>query len=439
MKVLVIVLALAGAPASDFTIIPGTKFGPIRETTTRAELATLFPPPVVEDADVYIGEGFCAPGARMYAGTPDEIEMTWQDAARSHVAFVRAQKPGARWSTARGVRIGTRLTELERLAGHALTFSGFGWDYGGGLEWPEAGGSIRLRLTMGDVEKAALTEQELDSIEGDKPVWSDLPAARRLKSAWRRSSCRGEITPASTTAGNAPIGAEATMARLIFVGAAALALLLSVGVHGQVQRYALDSADGLTLHNVTATMVMLQGKKGLRVAQDEKTRGAQPQDQLAILSDVDFSNGVIEVELAGAPERGASEGARGFVGVAFRVRDAHTYDAFYLRPTNGRAADQERRNHAVQYISHPDWPWQRLRSETPGRYESYVDLLPDEWTNVKIDVRGEKAFLYVHGAQQPTLVVNDVKSGADATGKVALWIGPETIGHFRNLTVTHHF
>mgnify|MGYP000498180311 CR=1 FL=1 len=52
----------------------------------------------------------------------------------------------------------------------------------------------------------------------------------------------------------------------------------------------------------------------------------------------DFGDGVIELEVAGAPAPGATGGARGFVGVAFRVQPGlRTYDAFYLRPTNGRA------------------------------------------------------------------------------------------------------
>ena len=124
------------------------------------------------------------------------------------------------------------------------------------------------------------------------------------------------------------------------------------------------------------------------------------------------------------------------MGIAFRLQpDDKTYDAFYLRPTNGRAEDQERRNHSAQYISHPAWPWSRLRKETPERYESYVDLQPGVWTRVRIEVRGERARLYVHGNEQPTLVVNDVKSGAAAKGAVALWLGPGTVAHFRNLTV----
>jgi hypothetical protein len=146
---------------------------------------------------------------------------------------------------------------------------------------------------------------------------------------------------------------------------------------------------------------------------------------------------VIEAEIAGEPRPGAPEGARGFVGIAFRVQpDLRTYDAFYLRPTNGRADDQVRRNHSAQYISHPDWPWFRLRKETPEKYESYVDLVPGEWTKVKIEVKGTQARLYVHDQAQPTLVVGDVKTGAAAKGAIALWLDTGTLAHFRNLAVT---
>ena len=212
----------------------------------------------------------------------------------------------------------------------------------------------------------------------------------------------------------------------------------------QARQYPLESADGLRLHNVTAEAAVLQGKKGVRLTMSEETlrrirtvpQGIADIEQLAAIDGLDFTNGVIEVEIAGALASEAAEGARGFVGIAFRLRnDMTTYDAFYLRPTNGRAEDQERRNHAVQYISHPDWPWARLRKETPSRYESYVDLVPGVWTRVKIEVRGDRARLYVHGHEQPTLIVNDVKSGADGKGTVALWVGPGTVAHFRNLTV----
>jgi hypothetical protein len=55
---------------------------------------------------------------------------------------------------------------------------------------------------------------------------------------------------------------------------------------------------------------------------------------------------------------------------------------------------------------------------------------------VRIEVRGTQARLFVHGQAQPTLVVNDLKTGQGGRGAVALWIDVSTDAHFRNLTVS---
>ena len=212
-----------------------------------------------------------------------------------------------------------------------------------------------------------------------------------------------------------------------------VALLLLCAGRGWTadQSFPLESADGLRLHNVTVAPEVLDGKKGVRVTASEAP------ETLAVVEGTSFGDGVIEAEIAGAVKPGAPEGARGFVGIAFRLQgDLKTYDAFYLRPTNGRADDQVRRNHAAQYISHPEWTWSRLRTESPSKYESYVDLVPGEWTKVRIEVGGAQARLFVHGQAQPTLVVNDVKTGPGAKGAVALWVDVGTLAHFRNLKVT---
>lgn len=236
------------------------------------------------------------------------------------------------------------------------------------------------------------------------------------------------------------------------VGAATIALTAGAAVQ-RGQHYALESTDGLRASNVSVEAAVHQGRRGVRVRmadavrdrfasmtaeeRDRATKVGTVVDYLAVITGTSFRNGVIEAEIAGAPQVGAAEGARGFVGIAFRVQeDMQTYDAFYLRPTNGRADDQVRRNHSTQYISHPAWTWFRLRTETPEKYESYVDLVPGEWTKVRIEVRGTQARLFVRDQPQPTLIVNDLKTGADAIGAVALWIDVGTEAHFRNLTVT---
>ena len=222
---------------------------------------------------------------------------------------------------------------------------------------------------------------------------------------------------------------------------ATLMCVPSAGVWAQAKSFPLATVESLTLINAKAEPATHQGRAGLRVVvSEEALKRYTPADgelnPLAVIQGVEFSSGVIEAEIAGEPGPGAGEGARGFVGIAFRMqKDAKTYDAFYLRPTNGRADDQVRRNHSTQYISNPAWPWPRLRKESPEKYEAYVDLVPGEWTKIRIEVRGEQARLYVHDQPQPTLIVSDVKSGAKGSGAVALWVGPGTIAHFRNLTV----
>jgi hypothetical protein len=47
-----------------------------------------------------------------------------------------------------------------------------------------------------------------------------------------------------------------------------------------------------------------------------------------------------------------------------------------------------------------------------------------------------KMRLYVNGAAQPTLLVNDLKLG-DTTGAIALWIGTGSETHFVNLRISH--
>ncbi|HWA35183.1 MAG TPA: hypothetical protein VG737_13680 [Cyclobacteriaceae bacterium] len=158
---------------------------------------------------------------------------------------------------------------------------------------------------------------------------------------------------------------------------------------------------------------------------------------VAIVKGQEFKNGTIEVELSGAPGPNADSTNRGFIGVSFRIQKGDTlgYETIYLRPTNGRSTDQLRRNHAVQYSSHPNYSWFRLRKENPGLYESYADLVPGEWTKVKIVVKDKQAKLYVHDAAQPCLIVNDLKRGISA-GSVGLWADVGVDGYFRNLKVT---
>jgi len=189
----------------------------------------------------------------------------------------------------------------------------------------------------------------------------------------------------------------------------------------------------LTAHRVKIADTEYMGKHGVKIVEDGDVPNAQA---WAEVKGATFHNGEIEVELAGKPATGgaAAGGARGFIGIAFRMQ-GNKYEYIYLRPTNGRAEDQVRRNHSVQYSEYPDFDYAASRQQAPEKYESYADLEPGVWTKYRITVEGTKARLYVNGAAQPCLIVNDLKLG-DSTGAVALWIGPGTEGYFTGLKVT---
>lgn len=191
--------------------------------------------------------------------------------------------------------------------------------------------------------------------------------------------------------------------------------------------------ESLDLKGLKAAAVEYEGRKAIQLTE---VPGGTADGSLCILKKEQFQNGAIELWVAGEPGPGAGSGARGFVGLAFRVRpDGEKYEAFYLRPTNGRADDQVRRNHSLQYISHPDHHWQRLRKEFPEKYESYADLVPGEWTKMRIEVKGRGARLFINSASQPNLIVNDLILGEDGGG-VAFWVGPGTVARFADFSVT---
>jgi hypothetical protein len=159
----------------------------------------------------------------------------------------------------------------------------------------------------------------------------------------------------------------------------------------------------------------------------------------AVLTGSDVHDGAIEVDVAGARRDGYAKtedemlGFKGMIGVSFRIH-GDSCERFYVRPENARLQNQLYRNLSTQYESMPDYPFDRLRGEHFGEYESFVDLEPGAWEHLKIVISGTHAALYVNGAAQPCLIVNDLKNG-DSHGAVALWARISTDAFFSNLRI----
>lgn len=172
----------------------------------------------------------------------------------------------------------------------------------------------------------------------------------------------------------------------------------------------------------------IDGKPALRI-----TPGKTATDGLVILPLGDFRDGEIRIRLWSELRPDASPDARGFAGLAFRIKadaaaDAKAFEYFYVRPDNARAASQVRRNHSMQYASYPNHPWEVLRKAEPEKYESYADMGMKEWIGIRALVKDGAAQFYVNGAVHPSLVVEDLKL-APSGGAVGLWVGPGTVAH----------
>ena len=165
------------------------------------------------------------------------------------------------------------------------------------------------------------------------------------------------------------------------------------------------------------------------VAPDVVYLNAAAGDGLAWINGVEFSEGVLELEIKGKNVPGQS-----FVGLAFHGKDNQTFDAVYLRPFNFQVA--ERSNHSIQYISMPQHDWSDLRKNHPGKYEAAITPVPDPeaWVKLKLVIEGKRVSAYVNGSNKPALIVELLNDRLK--GKVGLWVGNGSDGWYRKLKVT---
>lgn len=212
-----------------------------------------------------------------------------------------------------------------------------------------------------------------------------------------------------------------------------LTLLMTKVLYAQKIKLA-DSS--LVANKVYMTTEKFQGKAVVKVIKDSTLKEID-EPTFVRVKNIDFKDGVIEVNVLSRLLPTASPTDRGFIGLAFRINDNNSkFECIYIRPTNGKAEDQLRRNHSIQYFSFPDYKFPRLRKESPEMYESYADMGLNEWTKMKIVVKGNQAKLFLNDNKQPSLIVNDLKHGADASGAIGFFVDVGTEGYFSDLKIT---
>lgn len=147
------------------------------------------------------------------------------------------------------------------------------------------------------------------------------------------------------------------------------------------------------------------------------------------LKGVDFKTGTIDVDL-----RGRDVFQNSFLGIAFHGVDTTTYDAIYFRPFNFQSPDTLRRKHTVQYISEPNFSWDKLRAEHPLVYEGAVNPFPlaTAWFHAHIVVKESEIAVYVNNSAIPSLTVKKLNNRQ--SGLIGLW-NNGVPGDFANLVI----
>ena len=136
----------------------------------------------------------------------------------------------------------------------------------------------------------------------------------------------------------------------------------------------------------------------------------------AFLKDVEFENGVVEVDLA------FKEG-RVFPTIVFRRQDEENYEEFYVRPHKSGQPD------ALQYtpVFNGLSAWQLYYGE--GCTNAWT-FTPNEWVHIKLEIAGTQARVYIGEGKSPALVINDLKLGR-TRGVLGLKVtGPIGVAYF---------
>ncbi|MEY4761201.1 MAG: hypothetical protein RLZZ200_1057 [Pseudomonadota bacterium] len=215
-----------------------------------------------------------------------------------------------------------------------------------------------------------------------------------------------------------------------------LVLLASRGMAAGYGEDVRLEASAVTPVNVSVVDARIGGRHAVKVIKDDAVK-AFDEPTFARVGGKPFRDGTIQVRVYSRLLKDAPELARGFLGIVFRVNaDASRFEGIYVRPLNARVEDQVRRNHSIQYFSYPDYKFDRLRVESAGKYEAYADMDMEEWIDLRIEVRGERARLFINGAKQPSLVVTDLKQGVGEAGAVGLWTEVGTEAYFSDLRIS---
>ncbi|MCP4150379.1 MAG: hypothetical protein GY757_21705, partial [bacterium] len=138
----------------------------------------------------------------------------------------------------------------------------------------------------------------------------------------------------------------------------------------------------------------------------------------AYLKDVEFQNGVIEVDIA-------VNGKRSYPGIIFRIQSLENYERFYIRPHRAGLYPD-----ALQYtpVFNGVAAWQLYSG--PG-FTAWAKIPANKWIHLKMEINGDQARLFIDNSPNPLLVIPKLKHGF-SKGSIGIMGPKDNSAYFSN-------
>ncbi len=160
----------------------------------------------------------------------------------------------------------------------------------------------------------------------------------------------------------------------------------------------------------------------LKYAKLQKHLGRDSLIGSAELKNVEFENGIIEVDIS-------VDGRRSYPGIFFRKGSKGNYERFYIRPHRAGLYPD-----ALQYMPmvNGSETWQLYSGKD---YTAGAVIPVNKWIKLKMEISGSQARVFWDNSKIPDLVINNLKHGY-SKGSIGL-IGPKNgTAHFSNFSYT---
>jgi sugar lactone lactonase YvrE len=144
----------------------------------------------------------------------------------------------------------------------------------------------------------------------------------------------------------------------------------------------------------------------------------------AYLEGVDFSDGVIEVDVY------CEDRTRSYPGIVFRMKSQSDYERFYIRPHRSPFYPD-----ALQYtpVFNRIAGWQLYQGEG---YTAGADIPTGEWVHIRMEVAGTQARVFIGDEARPSLEMHNLEHG-ESSGAIGLFGPPDRSAYFSNFSYRH--